>query len=199
MTTGIDRNIDFSVDPPLQYTITDNLDLHHLHHIVHMCEKRLRILASSDKLTVYPQCPFDDGSLLADQWEPSAEELAEYRGKKAFIQQHHEKTVMKLNWAIAQIRRVTRPDLLQDEIFQDNFDVDKAWELQKTPPPALTRQPGIFEPRAVECVRGPPAGAGRVAPPKPDKVELMNAHYAEQKSLLLSYPQPQARAYAPDW
>ena len=176
-----------------QYVITDPLNLHHLHHIVHMCEWRLRVLDASDMLNVYPQCPFDEGSLYADQWDPSPEQVAEYNGKKAFISEHRQKTVTKLNHALALLRRATHPDLLQDEIFE-SFDVDKAWELRKTPPPPITRQPGIFVPTTGEARL--PDSAGFVAPPAPDKVELMNAHYAEQQSLLLAHPRAQPGPYA---
>ena len=184
----------------LQYAITTNRDLHHVHHVVHMCEKRLRLLDAADARNPYPtdpnrgpggDHPYD---LHIHDWKPSEEELLEHYGKKSFIHENRQRTVLKLNQALALLRRATHPDLLRDEIFQ-NFDVDHLWTLRKTPPPEITRQPGIFEPAPAEG-RGPPAGAGRVAPPKPDKVELMNAHYAEQQSLLLAHPQAQPGPYA---
>ena len=114
----------------LQYHITDETDLHHLHHVVHMCEKRLRVLDAADARNPDPSNEFGFDHVP----EPSAEEYDEYHRKKVFIQEERQKAVMKLNSALAQLRRATHPDLLRDEIFQ-NFDVDKAWALRKTPPP----------------------------------------------------------------
>ena len=182
-----------------QYQINDGFDLRHLLHLVHACEKRLRECDAADKQNFYPQNPYDDGAsltgrLLADQWEPSPEELATFAGKQALIADTRYAATVKRNRALAMLRQATHPSLLNDDIFKD-FDLDKAWAA-RPPPPEVTRQPGMFIPAPVECVRGPPAGAGRVAPPKPDKVELMNAHYAEQQSLLLAHPRAQPGPYA---
>ena len=183
----------------LQYVITSDFDLHHVHHVVHMCEKRLRLLDAADARNPYPTDPnrgpngdHPYGLQLYD-WKPSEEELQEHLGKKAFIRELRQKTTLTLNQALALLRRATHPDLLRDEIFQ-NFDIDHLWTLRKTPPPPISRQPGIFVPATAEARL--PDSAGFVAPPAPDKVELMNAHYAEQQSLLLAHPQPQPGPYA---
>lgn len=163
----------------------------HVQHVLHACEKRLRDCDAADAQNPHPQPPRENacrGSLLADQWQPSPEELAVHLGKKALIDDTRASALIKRDHALALLRQTTHPGLLHDDIFSD-FDLDAAWAARPSPP-KITRQPGTFLPTRGG---GPPVDPG--SPPAPDKVELMNAHYAEQQSLLANpLPRPGPRA-----
>ena len=200
MSASNNQNLHILVAPPQdggQYQITTGYpNLHHVHHVLFACEKRLSDCDAADAQNPYPQNPHkhgDDASFierhLSDQWQPSEQELAVYFGKRALIDDRRTTALIKRKHALALLRQATDPLLLQDDIFKD-FDLEKAWAATFPPPPAVTRQPAVFVPSQG---RGPPMGMA--SPPAPDKVELMNAHYAEQQSLLAN-PLPQPGPYA---